>query len=78
MSLTKRDEVETVGSIAGEYSVKAGIGFLRFFLLFGSASAMLGLILVPLLMQRIDRQLSDSLYPNLPDKVITGAINSDQ
>ena len=74
MRHSKRVEFENMGSMAGEYSLKAGVGFLRIILLFGMSAAMLGLILVPLLMQRADRQLSDSLYPNLPDQTITGSI----
>ncbi|UXM95625.1 hypothetical protein N5853_03070 [Bartonella sp. HY329] len=74
MGHAKSVEIENIGSMAGEYSLKAGVGFLRFILLFGMAAVMLGLILVPLLMQRTDRQLSDSLYPNLTDQTITGSI----
>ncbi|UXN05808.1 MULTISPECIES: hypothetical protein [unclassified Bartonella] len=74
MRHAKNVEFENIGSMAGEYSMKAGVGFLRVVLLFGMAAVMLGLILVPLLMQRADHQWSGNLYPNLPDRTITGSI----
>jgi len=60
--------------ILTSHNVGAGTGFLRATLLFGSALAMLGLILVTLLMQRHDRQSDHALFVSTPDPIITGAI----
>jgi len=58
-------------------SARAGVGFLRIVLLFGSAAVSLGLILIPLLMQRVDRQYNDTLFFSPPDKIVTGTIKPD-
>lgn len=60
------------------YSGRTGVGFLRVILLFGSVAVALGLILIPLLMQRADKQLSQSLFSHQPDYTTTGSIKTDE
>jgi len=55
----------------------AGAGFLRIMLLFGSTAVALGLILIPLLTQSKDQQLTGTLFVPAPDKVITGSVVPD-
>lgn len=60
-----------------QYSGRAGAGFLRVVLLFGSAAVSLGLILIPLLMQQADMQSVNAFYVNSPDHMMTGSIKPD-
>lgn len=55
----------------------AGTGILRIVLLFGSVAIALGLILLPMLAERKDAQLTQSIFQNDVDyTTMTGAIKS--
>lgn len=58
-----------------DISQSAGTGVLRVVLLFGSVAIALGLILVPLLADRKDAQLTQSIFQNDVDySTMTGAV----
>lgn len=60
-----------------ERYTRAGTGFLRIVLLFGSIAVALGLILIPRLGGPEDYQISQPLFQQPPDRVVTGSISSD-
>ena len=54
----------------------AGTGVLRIVLLFGSVAVALGLILVPMLADRKDAELTQSIFQNKVDySTMTGSVN---
>jgi len=60
-----------------ERYTRAGIGFLRIVLLFGSIAVALGLILIPRLGGPQEYQISQPLFQQAPDRVLTGSVQSD-
>lgn len=53
---------------------KAGSGFLRLVLLFGSAVVALSLVIIPILTERSNQQTAQSLFPEGVDRMVTGSV----
>ena len=56
---------------------KAGRGFLRIVLLFGSAAVALALIIVPILNDQANKVAAQSVLPDGIDRTMTGSIRRD-
>lgn len=56
---------------------KAGRGFMRVVLLFGSAAVALGLIVVPVLYDQANKVAAQSVLPDGLDRTMTGSVKRD-
>lgn len=67
---------ESLKTNRNDLTQSAGTGVLRIVLLFGSVAIALGLILVPMLGDRKDAELTQSIFQNKVDyTTMTGSVN---
>ena len=67
---------ESLKTNRNDLTQSAGTGILRIVLLFGSVAIALGLILVPMLGDRKDAELTQSIFQNKVDyTTMTGSVN---